>query len=239
MNRIAALALLFACTAQAQISPRPPDAIIPVAGSTRGQSNANFKTELQLTNTTDKAIGGWLLYRPHGRLHRYDVPAHGTLSFDDVIATMGGSGLGSIDVLADSSAIPVIVARAYDDQPTGTTGVTVPALLTPQVLIREHIGALIAPRDLTRYRFNVGVRTLDSGATILGIVRSETGAERVRFQIAFPPNYFEQQTGNAFTGITLNANDSIQFRVEAGSVILYATTVDNITNDSSIQVPRR
>jgi hypothetical protein len=239
VNRIAVLALLFACSAHAQISPRAADAIIPVAGSTRGQSNANFKTELQMTNPTASAIGGWLLYRPHGLLHRYDIPVHGTLSYDDVIAAMGGSGLGSLDVLADRGVVPVIVARAYDDQPTGTTGVTVPALLTAQVLIREQTGALIAPRDLTRYRFNVGVRTLESGTTLLVIVRNAGGAERRRFEVTYAPNHFHQQSGDAFAGIALHASDSIQFRIEAGSAILYATTVDNVTNDSSMQLMRR
>jgi hypothetical protein len=54
-----------------------------------------------------------------------------------------------------------------------------------------------------------------------------------------PANYFGQQAANAFAGTTLNANESIEIRIVAGSAIVYATTVDNRTNDSSIQVVRK
>jgi len=48
-----------------------------------------------------------------------------------------------------------------------------------------------------------------------------------------------QQGASALVGLTLEANDSIEVRIAAGSAIVYATTVDNATNDGSLQLLRR
>lgn len=237
--KYALVTALLAPLVFAQVSPKAADAIIPVVGSTHGQSNAHFKTELQMTNTADITCSGWLIYRPAGLVRRYELAAFATTSFADVIGEMGGSGLGSLDVLADGGTLPTIVARAYDDQVTGTTGVSVPAIPIDEVLQTNERGMLIAPRDPARYRFNVGVRALEDGATLDIIVRSANGATLHARELVYEAHEFRQNTGNAFAGIALQSDDSIEVRIVAGSAIVYATTVDNVTNDGVIQVLRR
>ncbi len=241
MKRLLPLILLalFAPFAIAQVAPKSADAIVPVVGSTAGQSNAHFKTELQMTNRADATSSGWLIYRPGGLFRRYELAAFATLSFADVVGEMGGSGLGSLDILIDSGPLPTIVARAYDDQPDGTTGVTVPAIPIEDVLANQEGGALIAPRDLVRYRFNIGVRALESGATLEITVRAKNGSVRHAHSLTYEAHQFEQQQGNTFAGIALQGDDSIDIRITAGSAIVYATTVDNVTNDGVIQILRR
>lgn len=233
------LPFLLAAAAHAQVSPRPADAVVPVVGSTRGQSNANFKTELQLANPTDGPMAGFLFLRPQGVARRYELEPHTTLSFTDVVADLGVTGLGSLDVLIERGPLPTIVARAYDDQPAGTTGATVPAIRAVDILTRTDAAALIVPRDLTRYRFNIGVRALDSGATIQLVVRSASGTQRGFRTLTYPAHHFEQQPGTAFAGVPLQPSDAIEITFLAGSAILYASTVDNLTNDSSLQVLRK
>ena len=239
MKRALAAVLFAAPLAFAQVSQKPADAIVPVGGSTPGQSNARFKTELQLTSRSDVASSGWLIFRPAGLVRRYELAAFATLSFADVVGEMGGSGLGSLDLLVDAGSLPAIVARAYDDQPTGTTGVTVPAIALDSILISSERGVLIAPRDLSRYRFNIGVRAIEAGATLDIIVRAANGTTRRSRSLTFGEHAFLQQPGNDFAGITLQSDDSIEVRIAAGSAIVYATTVDNVTNDGVIQVLRR
>ena len=240
--------VLFAVTgsALAQVSQKPADLVIPVVGSTAGASNANFKTELQMTNPADVDIGGWLVYHPQGqpgstsdRNTRYSLTPHTTLSYTDVVAALGAEGLGSLDVIADGTLVPTIVARAYDDQVSGTTGVTVPAVPAAGVLTNGQFGVLIAPLDSTRYRFNVGVRTLESGASFQIIVYDKNGTERFSRSATYLANYFEQRPGAEFAGIALQPDDTIEIDINAGSAIIYATTVDNQTNDSSLQLLRR
>lgn len=231
-----ALALLVATTIEAQISIKPPDAIVPVVGSTRGQSNANFKTELQLANGSDVPMEGWLVLRPQLVSRRYDLAPHTTLSFNDVVAELGASGLGSIDILADAGPVPTIVARAYDDQPGGTTGVTVPLVPLANVLGGIDRSTLIVPRDLTRYRFNIGVRTLNDGVTLVLTLRSANGTQRHSRTVTYDENHFDQQPGDLLAGAPLQPDDTIEIRIVAGSAIVYATAVDNRTNDSSLQL---
>ncbi len=239
MRKLAVIALLWASLAHAQISQKPPDLVVPIVGSTAGQSGASFKTELQLANATDTPIEGWLVLQPTNTARRYELPPGATLSFADVVAEMGVTGLGSLDILVDRGALPIVVARAYDDQPSGTTGVTVPAIRSIDILSRNDVSALIVPRDLTRYRFNIGVRALGTGTSIDIAVRTPAGTERHYASFVLQPNHFAQTPADLFTGTTLSANESIEVKITAGSAIVYATTVDNRTNDSSIQVLRK
>jgi hypothetical protein len=124
----AAILVLLAATASAQVSPRPPEAVVPVVGSTEGQANAHFKTELQLSNPAGNVAAGFLVLRPQGIALRYELAPHATLAFEDVVAEIGATGLASLDVLVDRGSLPVVVARAYDDQPGGTTGLSVPLI---------------------------------------------------------------------------------------------------------------
>lgn len=237
--KIALVCLVLAPTLFAQLSPRPADAIVPVAGSTRGQANANFKTELQLANPSDVVMSGWLYLRPHGAVRQYELQPHTTLSFADVVAELGATGLGSLDILVERGRIPTVVARAYDDQPDGTAGATIPLVRAESVLARNDIAVLIVPRDLNRYRFNIGVRALESGASLEIVVRSANGSERHRRIADYAEHEFAQVPGNVFAGITLGADDAIEVIVRAGSGIVYGSTVDNATNDSSVQVLTR
>lgn len=233
------LALLLAPSLLAQLSPRPADAIVPVVGSTRGQSNANFRTELQLSNPSDVVLSGWLFLRPHGAVRLYELQPHTTISFADIVAEMGATGLGSLDVLVERGRIPTLVARAYDDQPTGTTGATIPLVRAQTILGRNDFASLVVPRDLVRYRFNAGVRAMDDGATLEIVVRASNGTERSRRTVTYAAHHFEQQPGSAFAGVALQADDAIEVFVRAGSAIVYGSTVDNVTNDSSVQVLTR
>lgn len=236
---LALLPLALAPLASAQISQKPPDAIVVVVGSTAGQSGANFKTELQLTNATNSPMEGWLVLRPAVIARRYDLAPRATLSFSDIVAEMGAAGLASLDILSDRGAVPTIVARAYDDQPTGTTGATIRALRAAEIMGRNDVSALIVPRDLTRYRFNIGVRTLEVGATIALTVRDPAGNERHYRNLDLPANHFSQEPGEVFVGTALRANESIEVRVVSGRAVVYGATVDNRTNDSSLQVSGR
>jgi hypothetical protein len=239
VRKLVVAALVLAPVLQGQFSQKPPDAVVPVAGSTRGAAGSNFKTELQLNNPTATKMEGWLVARPGVTARRYEIAPGATLSWADIVADMGLTGLVSLDLFAERGEVPTVVARAYDDQPDGTTGVTVPAVRAGEILISGSVAALIVPRDLTLYRFNAGVRAFDNGATLELTIRDSSGAVRRYTDVVLAANTFSQQAGDLFAGITLQPNDSIEVKVAAGSAIVYATTVDNRTNDSSIQVLRK
>ena len=218
------------------------DALLPVAGSLRGGFGSVFKTSAQLHNRTDRAAKGTLIFHPAGATGAstdpslaYDLAPRSTVSYDDVIEAMGVQGIGSIDVIVAEGAVPAIVARIYDDQSTGTSGAGV-RLMDPDEAIQEgERGSLIVPGDLGRFRFNIGIRTLDEGAVVMLSVWSESGMMRSSLLKTFPANFFQQQAAQDFVLATLLANDSISIDMVAGSAILYGTTTDNSTNDPAIQ----
>src|SRR5687767_9607339 len=79
-------------------------AILPVAGSAEGAFGSLFKTELQLNNRSTVEVSGTMVFHPIGRSASagdprlsYTLAPHQTLEYEDVVAALGTSGLGSID----------------------------------------------------------------------------------------------------------------------------------------------
>lgn len=233
------LLLALASPLAGQVSQLPASAIVPVVSSTSGLSGARFRTELQMTNPTDRAMGGWLLLRPHLIAVRYDLPPHTTKAWADFVAEIGGDGAGSLDLIVDAGELPAAALRSFDDQPGGTNGVSIPLLPIDAVLRSNDIGALIAPRDPANFRFNIGVRALETGAGIDFIVRDAAGNERHRRFLDLTEHQFLQQSAGQLLGISLGASDSIEVSMFSGAAIVYGSTVDNRTNDAALQVLRR
>ena len=237
-----AAAALFAPQIVAQ-TEEPMRAFIPVAGSVAGQHGANFRTELQINNRSAQPMSGTLLFRPMGqsassadRSLTYELAPHATMSFSDVVGAFGTTGLGSIEIIANAKGLPVAIARAFDDAGTaGTKGVTIPAIRPDAALQQGETSALIAPLNRDRYRFNIGLRTLDAPVVLRARVYNASGVERKTVDLSYPATYFVQQSADAMLSDTIVGNETVSFEVISGAAIIYGTTTDNTTNDPSIQ----
>jgi hypothetical protein len=130
--------------------------------------------------------------------------------------------------------------RIYNDAGAlGTTGMTLDQIATDDALRAEEEGVLIVPPNLEKSRFNVGIRTLEQGATIAVTVRTAAGNITRTVTKSFPPVFFTQLPAAALVETELFGSDSIRFRVEAGSAILYGAATDNVTQDPAAKVVRR
>lgn len=238
---------VIVCLAVSPLAAQPagaPSGILPVAGSTGGAFGSHFKTQLQMSNRTPDEASGWLVYRPAAKADaltnlRYELAPHATFAWEDVVAELGRTGLGSIDVVVDQGDLPMIVARAYDDQESGTTGATIDLRSPDEALQRGDRATLIVPANRDAFRFNIGVRALEAGAVIHLLVRSQSGIERHFAERVYEPQWFEQRGADDWSGTVLLPNESITIDVISGSAIVYGTTIDNRTNDSSIQTLER
>jgi len=228
----------------------PPAAIetriIPVVGSTPGAGGSFFKTSVQLHNPGSEPITGLVVFHPSGVPGGDSDPqlffllaARQTTSNDDLLPLLNRSGLGSADVRATSGVLPVLSIRVFNDAgAAGTTGFTEEAMRPGEALRAGQEGVLILPTDLTSFRFNLGVRTLEATAATL-TVRSGGGFVVATVSRVFPATYHEQQTASAFLGVTtLPPGGTISVTVGAGAAIFYGATVDNRTGDPSMQVAR-
>lgn len=226
--------------------------VIPAAGSTPGNFGSFFRTGVQLSNPWSTAITGHFVYHPAGVSGtsgdpslNFTIAAHSTTSYADLVQTMGQSGLGTLDVvLPADSQLPVIVARVYnDDGAGGTSGFTEDAIdptgsFENRVVFAGATGFLVAPPDMTQFRFNIGIRSLLSGARVTFQVRDAGGAIVRSVTLTYAPTVYEQQSAVTLLGGPIAANDQIEVSVSSGSAIIYGATVDNETQDSSIQFVR-
>lgn len=221
--------------------------VLPVAIMAPGLAGSNFRTAVQLYNPSASGIAGRLVFHPQGVSGNSTDPSlffaigPGEMQFyPDLLAAMGQTGIGSVDVLVTSGTIgPVASVRVFNDAgAAGTSGFTEDVLKPSEALSVGMRGALLGPFDTSLFRFNVGVRTLSGGASIQVTVRDAAGAVLRTFSRTYPPNFFQQADAATFLGAALGANQSITIDVISGSLFIYGTTADNRTNDPAIAVAK-
>jgi photosystem II stability/assembly factor-like uncharacterized protein len=219
--------------------------ILPVVGSTPGVNGTFFRTSVQLHNPGSASMAGRIVFHPSGvagsendSALSYSLAAGQTQSIPDLLPAMGRSGLGSADIEITSGEAPVATARVFNDGgASGTTGFTEQAMHQEEALRPGQTGVLLIPPDFSLTRFNVGVRTLENGASVTFTLRDAAGAvvgSRIR---VLPSNYHEQQDAAGFLAIReLPPGGSISITVTSGAAIVYGATVDNRTGDPSLQI---
>ncbi|HUR80393.1 MAG TPA: hypothetical protein VM733_06485, partial [Thermoanaerobaculia bacterium] len=91
-------------------------AVVPVAGSLRGANNSTYRTRLTLDNPWSERISGRVVFHPSGRAGsagdpsvQYSIDSKGVTTWDDVVAAMSATGLGSLDILPDRAAVGIYV----------------------------------------------------------------------------------------------------------------------------------
>jgi streptogramin lyase len=239
-NKIGRLALTGAPANETRI-------ILPVVGSTPGASGSFFRTSVQLHNPTSSAISGRIVFHPSGSAGSdsdpslsYSLAPGQTQFIPDLLPAMGRSGLGSADIVASESA-PAASVRVFNDAgAAGTTGFTEEAMRPQDALAAGRQAVLVVPADLTAFRFNIGVRTLEEGASITLTTRDAGGALLDSATRSFPAVYHEQQAADLFRHghHETPPGGSVTVVVHSGSAIIYGATVDNRTGDPSLQIAR-
>ena len=220
--------------------------VIPAAASAPGAFGSFFRTEVTITNPSPFGIGVALVFHPAGRSAEPGDPRRNTLlvgnesrTYTDILATMGQTGLGSIDVLT-TGFTPVITARVYNDAGTaGTSGFTEEVVTSYDAIKGGAYADFTIAADLTNYRVNMGIRTLGESTTYVVTVYDVTGAlVGSTTERTLPADYFEQIPLTTFlAGITPPAGGLARIQVTSGGpAVFYAATTDNRTNDGSLKM---
>jgi len=223
--------------------------VFPVVGSTPGNLGSFFKTSVQLFNPKTTAVSGKIVFHTQNVSGSasdpslaYSIQAGKTLSFPDLLPAMGiATGLGSADIITDAgSAFPIALARVFNDAGfAGTTGLAEEPMPATDALKSGESGALIAPAD-QKFRLNIGVRTLEQGASITLTVRDKDGVVVKTSSRNYGPTFFQQVASSAILdGYVLTGGETISIQVTAGSAFIYGSTTDNTTQDPSVQFARK
>ena len=257
---IAALALATAGSGQELDASEETSAVLPLArvlpavGSTPGAAGSFFKTSVQIFNPGSFQMTGRFIYHASGSQGSpsdpgldFTVQPLQTLAWDDILPAMGLYGLGTLDILlpSASSSPAVIVTRVFNDAGgEGTSGFTQEAISPSEtgaggrVIPNGKQGYLVLPADLDRFRFNIGVRTLTSAAMVQFSVIDAGGDIVGVSSRSMPISSFLQQEAGAMLGLPLPPKGTIRIVVNGGGTVVYGATIDNITNDPSVQYAR-
>ncbi len=236
-------------------SPLHFGGVIPVVGATKGNFGSFFKSTVTLTNDSGLPVSGRLVFHPHGVPASPSDPyvdfdltsAFRTITYPDLVSLMNRTGLGSVDVYS-KSFVPTITVRVFNDLGTqGTAGFS-EELVRPREMFGRaahplNRAVIAVPVDLVNQRVNVGIRTLGSPVTIVSDIYSNAGQYLGSSPSkTYPADYFEQMTLQQFlaptleVGYTGHAGGMLLVRVIGGQAVLYTTTTDNRTNDSSMNM---
>lgn len=244
-------ASLFSNTVSVLVSVAPvaQTRILPVVGSVPGSFGANFKTSIQLYNAKSSAVSGKIVFHTQAVSGSsgdpslaYSIQAGKSLSYPDLLPAMGiASGLGSADIVADAgSAFPVTLARVFNDAgAAGTTGLALEPMAASEALQNGDTGVLIAPAD-TRFRLNIGVRTLEQGVGFNLTVRNKDGVVVKTTSKSFGATFFRQiGSTEMLDGYVLVGGETITIQIMSGSAFVYGSTTDNTTQDPSVQFAKK
>jgi hypothetical protein len=221
--------------------------VFPVVGSTRGLNNASFKTALRLGPATTLSVGK-IVFHPAGHAGSDDDPSipyrmerGQTLQYDDVVASIGQSGIGSLDVLqtlpfvsAATTLVPA-EARMFNEVPGGTYG-TFESPVLPVDVFRPVDWNIFVPSS--RFRVNIGIRTLTQTHVSFFLVAADGNVtEKV---VDYPPDFVFLQAADQFFGKPVNPGDSIVVNMTGDNVIAipFHTFTDNSTNDPAVFNPQ-
>ncbi len=222
-------------------------AILAVAGSTQG-SGAFFRTSVQIHNSRSTAISGRFVFHRAGVSGgtndpslAYTLNGGQTIEYADILPAMGvASGLGSIDIMTTGDPVPIMAARIFSDAgENGTAGFFLEPVAPESALRTGDNGVIIAPADPLKARLNLGIRSLDNGASLSITVRNKSGALRATANKTYAANFFEQVSANGYLGMTLESSDTVTFTVTSGQAIIYGAQTDNKTQDPSVQYAKK
>lgn len=231
------------------VSVAPVMRVLPVVGSLPGANGSFFKTSVQLYNPKSSTITGKIVYHPSGTSGSdsdpslvYALAPGKTIAYDDLLPAISRSGLGTADIVADlNSSLPLSAVRVFNDAgANGTSGLSEDAVKPEDALLAGDSGALLAPTDFAKFRLNIGIRTLDQGATMTITVRDKDGVVVKTVEKSFGPTFFTQPGASTLLdGFTLTGGETLTFAVTGGSAVIYGSTTDNVTNDPSMQLVRK
>jgi len=218
--------------------------VIPLVGSTPGLNGSQFKTSLRLRATEDGQSGKLVFRRAnvygsdrdpslnYSFTHKGDV-----VNFEDIGATFGIVGLGSLDIVPDANApagttVPFAEVRLFNVASNGTFG-TIEAQTQPFAFSDgfQSISFVVPSSDM---RVNMGARSFSASIIIVNIYR---GSTQIGQAVHTPPgDTLLFGSANEITGVQLQPGDRVTVNGQGNWIPLYTLT-DNRTNDPALFVP--
>ena len=242
----AATLLENAVNVRASVTGRVYEGTIAAAGSLAGSNGSFFRTSVHLTNSNDTMpLSGELVFHAAGRPPlpgdpklSFTIPPRNVVFWDDVVAALGQSGLGTIDLYSLSSFPPVVNVRVFDDKGAagGTSGFTEEFIPPAKTLARGSAALALTPGN---YRTNIGMRAIGGASKVRFVLYNAKGELIGQQDRDLEGDVFQQVPLSSLFGVAAPNGAYLSVSFQSGlPVIVYASTTDNRTNDSSVQFAR-
>jgi hypothetical protein len=238
-----------ACVEQIEVTiPADPEfrqltrkAVVPIAGSTRGANGALFRTQVEMTSTFSDQRGR-IIFRPAGQPpsdsdpsvpYEFDGNGQNTV-WRDVVAAMGASGIGSLEIIPDDSGsaiIPTTRIRLFHDGANGTFGTYTSPVYPFDYLVPVSLAVQIPDDD--DVRVNVGFRALVGDVAVKAILYDVNGRIRRFHDFTIPSGTMVMNPVETVLAGQVFPGERIVF-LPAAAVVPFYTITDNRSNDPAL-----
>lgn len=174
--------VLYVVEPDAELASISSRRVVPIAGKSPGMNGANYSTSLIISGTgrglpppgrereadAQKLYQGTIVFRPLGTHASDSDPSiayalHGdeTLVFDDVMADLGATGVGTLEIIPKNPGWPTPLVDAIVEnrmQDGRRAGVRIPAAWGRD-LLDTHDTVTVGIRNMTDARMSIGVRS--------------------------------------------------------------------------------
>lgn len=216
-------------------------AVIPIGGGGSGAGGSRFSTSIEMTATAADQRGRLVLH-PFGQVasasdpyvaYKFEGVGH-RIVYEDIARSLGVDGFGSIDIVPDDDAAPVIPSvrvRASAAAQQGSYGGYVPVVYPYDYLKPQ---AATIPIEGASFRTNIGARTF-SGVALKVLVYGSSGRLRAIRDLELPADFSVLKDASEFIGEQLFPGDRVVILPE-GSLVMFYTSTQAGTNDPSVVV---
>ena len=215
---------------------------VPVASHAAGLHNSQWRSDLGLLDTGAVTANVQIRYFASGgvRSNAVSVGPGVQSILTDVVAQLGGSGSGPIEVLSDQPL--KVTARTYNQvsadascYANGTQGQDYPPVGSGDGLATGQIAHLPGLTENLSYHSNIGLVNMGPGAAkVLVELYNGAGAKLAEYTVDLDPGQWAQETQPFKNKASQTAMDRgyAKVTVQSGTgVFAVASVISNVTND--------
>jgi hypothetical protein len=217
---------------------------VATAAQVSGENDSQWRTSLGLYNRSAAPATIELVYRRSGGptvTRALSLLAGHQRVIDDVVAFVGSTRAGSLEVVSDQ---PLIVgSRTYNDSDSGTFGQYIDGVRSADGVAAGQSVFLTMLEQSPDFRSNIGfTNTGAENARVSVVLYDDEGVEVTRFSVTVAPgaNRQDNQPYSERGGRNDIRGGTAAVTVETGSgVLVYGSLIDQITGDATTIPPKR
>ena len=223
---------------------------VPVVAHNPGLNQSQWRSALGLLNTASATANVQLDFFSSGGVvtNTTYVPTETQWILTDVLAQLGASGQGALEVLSDQAL--KVTSRTYNQvssdescYPNGTQGQDYPTLVARDGLAAGSSAYLAGLVENASDRCNIGLVNAGSvAAAVLVELYDGAGTKLTDYTVSLNPGQWKQETQPFKNRAGQMAMDRgyARITVQSGSGVFgFASVVDNITNDPTTVAMQR